>query len=197
MGECLAHMLQMMCFMKYIDSKYFFLDDQSWRIWWQNVFRLPGNGHLRWHRLLGSDSKSSEHMQTGPYLFPFWWPGVQLQIRFLDLWWIPGKLFHTSECFPSSLSRFNHTFHLQVDLVNISQQMDLNQYTVNGGWDIIGTEAKRNVVYYACCQEPFPDVTYFLLLRRRTLYYIMNVVTPCLLLSGLSMLGKYHPQSWV
>lgn len=74
--------------------------------------------------------------------------------------------------------------------MNISQEMDLNQYTVNGGWDIIGTEAKRNVVYYACCPEPFPDVTYFLFLRRRTLYYMMNIVTPCLLLSGLSLLGE-------
>ena len=71
--------------------------------------------------------------------------------------------------------------------------MDLQQYTVNGGWDLIATKTKRNVVNYACCKEPFPDVTFTIVLRRRTLYYIMNVVIPCLLLSGLSILGFWLP----
>ena len=56
--------------------------------------------------------------------------------------------------------------------------------------NILGTKTRRNVVYYPCCPEPYPDVRFTVYLRRRTLYYIMNVVVPCLLLSVLSMLGK-------
>ena len=84
----------------------------------------------------------------------------------------------------------------QVDLTNKSANMDLDQYTVNGGWDLITTRTRRNVVYYPCCPEPFPDVTFVIYLRRRTLYYILNVVVPCLLLSGLSMLGKSEIEDW-
>lgn len=75
--------------------------------------------------------------------------------------------------------------------MNKSGDLDTRQYTVNGGWDLIATKTRRNVVYYPCCPEPFPDVTFTIYLRRRTLYYIVNVVVPCLLLAGLSMLGMF------
>lgn len=84
----------------------------------------------------------------------------------------------------------------QVDLTNKSAEVDLHQYTVNGGWDLISTNTTRNVVYYPCCPEPFPDVTFTIVLRRRTLYYVMNVITPCLLLSGLSLLGESLVMLW-
>jgi len=37
-------------------------------------------------------------------------------------------------------------------------------------------------------QEPFPDVTFTLHIRRRTLYYIYNVVFPCVTMSALTLL---------
>lgn len=48
--------------------------------------------------------------------------------------------------------------------------------------------AKRNVVYYPCCPEPFPDVTFTIHLRRRTLYYTHNIIVPCVMLSCLTLL---------
>ena len=79
----------------------------------------------------------------------------------------------------------------QVDLLNVSDKMDLQQYTVNGGWDLLATRTQRNQIYYPCCDEPYPDVTFTLYLRRRTLYYMLNIVVPCILLSCLALLGKY------
>ena len=37
-------------------------------------------------------------------------------------------------------------------------------------------------------QEPFPDVTFTLHIRRRTLYYMYNVVLPCVIMSALTLL---------
>jgi len=37
-------------------------------------------------------------------------------------------------------------------------------------------------------QEPFPDVTFILHIRRRTLYYMYNVVFPCVIMSALTLL---------
>ena len=46
----------------------------------------------------------------------------------------------------------------------------------------------RNVVYYSCCPEPFPDLTVTLKIRRKTLYYLYNIVLPCVMMSVLTLL---------
>jgi len=33
---------------------------------------------------------------------------------------------------------------------------------------------RRNEIVYACCVEPYPDVTFTIIIRRRTLYYLFN-----------------------
>lgn len=48
--------------------------------------------------------------------------------------------------------------------------------------------AKRNELYYECCKEPYPDVTFTVTMRRRTLYYGLNLLIPCVLISGLALL---------
>ncbi|TRY65349.1 hypothetical protein DNTS_005925 [Danionella cerebrum] len=47
---------------------------------------------------------------------------------------------------------------------------------------------KRNELYYECCKEPYPDVTFTVTMRRRTLYYGLNLLIPCVLISGLALL---------
>ncbi|XP_059169119.1 neuronal acetylcholine receptor subunit alpha-10-like isoform X2 [Physella acuta] len=76
----------------------------------------------------------------------------------------------------------------QVDVDNRSVPVDLTNYVSNGEWHLISVKAKRNVVYYPCCPEPFPDVTFTIHLRRRTLYYTHNVIIPCVMLSTLTLL---------
>lgn len=53
---------------------------------------------------------------------------------------------------------------------------------------LTGVPAKRNELYYECCKEPYPDVTFTVTMRRRTLYYGLNLLIPCVLISGLALL---------
>lgn len=53
---------------------------------------------------------------------------------------------------------------------------------------LLGVPAKRNELYYECCKEPYPDVTFTVTMRRRTLYYGLNLLIPCVLISGLALL---------
>lgn len=46
----------------------------------------------------------------------------------------------------------------------------------------------RHEVFYDCCTEPYPDVTFVVTLRRRTLYYALNLLIPCVLLSSMTLL---------
>ncbi|XP_038570252.1 CHRNA7-FAM7A fusion protein isoform X1 [Micropterus salmoides] len=66
--------------------------------------------------------------------------------------------------------------------------VDISTYIPNGEWDLVGVPAKRNELYYDCCKEPYPDVTFTVTMRRRTLYYGLNLLIPCVLISGLALL---------
>ena len=71
--------------------------------------------------------------------------------------------------------------------------MDLANYVYSGEWELIDIQVQRNEVFYACCKEPYPDVTFYVIMRRRTLYYLFNIIFPCLWLTILSLLGFWLP----
>ena len=47
--------------------------------------------------------------------------------------------------------------------------------------------------YYTCCPEPYPDITFDIELRRRTLFYTLNLIMPCIAISCLTVLVFYLP----
>ena len=55
-------------------------------------------------------------------------------------------------------------------------------------WLPPGVPGGRSEVFYDCCSEPYPDVTFVVTLRRRTLYYALNLLVPCVLLSAMTLL---------
>uniref|UniRef100_A0A5S6QEJ1 Uncharacterized protein n=1 Tax=Trichuris muris TaxID=70415 RepID=A0A5S6QEJ1_TRIMR len=66
-------------------------------------------------------------------------------------------------------------------------------YVENGEWILMGLPVKRNVFKYACCPEPYIDVTFTIWVRRRTLYYGFNLIIPCILISTITLLGFSLP----
>ncbi|XP_012869410.1 PREDICTED: neuronal acetylcholine receptor subunit alpha-10 [Dipodomys ordii] len=56
-----------------------------------------------------------------------------------------------------------------------------------------GMPARRRVLTYGCCSEPYPDVTFTLLLRRRAAAYVCNLLLPCVLISLLAPLAFHLP----
>ncbi|XP_039243773.1 neuronal acetylcholine receptor subunit alpha-10 [Pipra filicauda] len=81
----------------------------------------------------------------------------------------------------------------QIDLRNRLDTGDLTDFVENVEWEVLGMPATRNVITYGCCSEPYPDVTYTLLLRRRASFYIFNLLLPCIMVSFLAPLGFYLP----
>ncbi|XP_009959370.1 PREDICTED: neuronal acetylcholine receptor subunit alpha-10-like, partial [Leptosomus discolor] len=81
----------------------------------------------------------------------------------------------------------------QLDLRNQLDAGDLADFVENVEWEVLGMPATRNVITYGCCSEPYPDVTYTLLLRRRASFYIFNLLLPCIMVSFLAPLSFYLP----
>lgn len=59
--------------------------------------------------------------------------------------------------------------------------------------DISGVPGKRNELYYNCCPEPYIDITFVIIIRRRTLYYFFNLIVPCVLIASMAVLGFTLP----
>jgi len=52
------------------------------------------------------------------------------------------------------------------------------------------TIAHRN---YPCCSTPFSHVTYTMQMRRKSLYYVVNIVLPCCLFSIIAVITFILP----
>jgi hypothetical protein len=70
---------------------------------------------------------------------------------------------------------------------------DVTNYIKNGEWHLVKLIATKYLRIYSCCEEPFPEVYYKLVIRRRPLYYVFNMVFPCLLITLVAFLGFYLP----
>lgn len=77
--------------------------------------------------------------------------------------------------------------------VDIDEAIDMNDYYPSFIWDVMSVPAKRNEVRYPCCVEVFPDVTFNLTIRRKTLFYTVNLIIPCVSISFLTVLVFYLP----
>ncbi|CAH1227460.1 neuronal acetylcholine receptor subunit alpha-7-like [Branchiostoma lanceolatum] len=82
---------------------------------------------------------------------------------------------------------------LRVDIHNKSATGDIGSYKVNEEWELVTFDARRDVFLYSCCPEPYPSVTFSAFLRRRSLFYNVNVIAPCFLFVLVSMFGFLVP----
>ena len=71
--------------------------------------------------------------------------------------------------------------------------MDLQEYYISTEWDVMLVPAIRNEKYYPCCEEPYPDIIFYVHLRRKSLFYTVNVIIPCVGISFLSVLVFHLP----
>lgn len=71
--------------------------------------------------------------------------------------------------------------------------MDLQDFYLSVEWDVMKVPAVRHEEYYSCCEEPYIDIVFNLTVRRKTLFYTVNLIIPCVGLSFLSVLVFYLP----
>ncbi|CAF2143739.1 unnamed protein product [Rotaria magnacalcarata] len=80
-----------------------------------------------------------------------------------------------------------------INLTNESSEGQLDAYVQSGEWDLEAFDVVRKAVVYECCPTVYPFVLFTIRIRRRTLYYVVNVVVPCVLISFMTLLGFLLP----
>ncbi|CAI9614634.1 unnamed protein product [Staurois parvus] len=78
----------------------------------------------------------------------------------------------------------------EIDLVLKSDVASLDDFTPSGEWDIIALPGRRN-------ENPddpsYVDITYDFIIRRKPLFYTINLIIPCILITSLAILVFYLP----
>ncbi|KFD67489.1 hypothetical protein M514_11378, partial [Trichuris suis] len=71
--------------------------------------------------------------------------------------------------------------------------MDLSYYYRSAEWDLLSLTSERHEVTYASCCGPskYVDITFYFSLRRKTLFYTVNLIIPCFLISTCTTLVFY------
>ncbi|CAJ0596268.1 unnamed protein product [Cylicocyclus nassatus] len=83
-----------------------------------------------------------------------------------------------------------------VDNITIAEDgIDLSDYYPSVEWDIMSRVGiRRSKNYPSCCKESaYNDITYYLSLRRKPLFYTVNLVFPCVGISFLTIAVFYLP----
>ncbi|XP_020513722.2 acetylcholine receptor subunit delta [Labrus bergylta] len=72
--------------------------------------------------------------------------------------------------------------------------IDPEGFTENGEWEIIHRPAKRNTYKHIPMESnKHQDITFYLVIKRKPLFYIVNIIIPCVLISFLASLVYYLP----
>ncbi|XP_064471220.1 acetylcholine receptor subunit alpha-like [Ornithodoros turicata] len=71
--------------------------------------------------------------------------------------------------------------------------IDLTEFYLSVEWDILQVPAVRHEKYYTCCEQPYIDITFNISMRRKTLFYTVNLIIPCMGISFLTVLVFYLP----
>ncbi|KAG7523959.1 acetylcholine receptor subunit delta [Solea senegalensis] len=72
--------------------------------------------------------------------------------------------------------------------------IDPASFTENGEWEIIHRPAKRNTYKHIPMESnKHQDITFYLVIKRKPLFYIVNIIIPCVLISFLASLVYYLP----
>uniref|UniRef100_A0A1I7ZVN6 Neur_chan_LBD domain-containing protein n=1 Tax=Steinernema glaseri TaxID=37863 RepID=A0A1I7ZVN6_9BILA len=79
------------------------------------------------------------------------------------------------------------------DVEFMENGMDLSFFYKSAEWDLLSlTSARHSVLYASCCgPEKYVDITYYLVLRRKTLFFTCNLIIPCFLISLLTTFVFY------
>ncbi|XP_051552617.1 neuronal acetylcholine receptor subunit alpha-7-like [Myxocyprinus asiaticus] len=108
-------------------------------------------------------------------------PGIFKSTCYIDVRWFP---FDLQRCDLKFGSWTYGGWSLDLQMI----EADITGYIANGEWDLVEVPGRRNERFYDCCKEPYPDVTFTVVMRRRTLYYGLNLLIPCVLISTLALL---------
>ncbi|KAM8763049.1 neuronal acetylcholine receptor subunit beta-4 isoform 1-T1 [Acanthopagrus schlegelii] len=80
--------------------------------------------------------------------------------------------------------------HTEIDLILKSNVASMDDFTPSGEWDILALPGRRTV---NPLDPTYVDLTYDFIIKRKPLFYTINLIIPCVLITSLAILVFYLP----
>ncbi|XP_064190572.1 neuronal acetylcholine receptor subunit beta-2 [Anguilla rostrata] len=118
-----------------------------------------------------------------------------------DIFWLPPAIYKSAckievKNFPFDQQNCTLKFrswtydHTEIDLVLTSDFASRDDFTPSGEWDIVSLPGRKN-------EDPddvtYLDITYNFIIKRKPLFYTINLIIPCVLITSLAILVFYLP----
>lgn len=80
-----------------------------------------------------------------------------------------------------------------LDWYDGKEKVDLSDYVNSGTWDVMSVPGINNNTWDETEQHHKSHIKYTLKIRRKTLFYTVNLIIPCVLISFLSVCVFFLP----
>ncbi|XP_033971989.1 neuronal acetylcholine receptor subunit beta-4 isoform X3 [Trematomus bernacchii] len=115
--------------------------------------------------------------------------------------WLPPAIYKSAckievKHFPFDLQNCTLKFrswtydHTEIDLILKSEMASMDDFTPSGEWDILALPGRRTV---NPLDPTYVDLTYDFIIKRKPLFYTINLIIPCILITSLAILVFYLP----
>ncbi|XP_035670070.1 neuronal acetylcholine receptor subunit alpha-9-like [Branchiostoma floridae] len=81
----------------------------------------------------------------------------------------------------------------KVNVTNRNDKGDSSSFILNEQWDLLDIDAVRHELVYPCCPEPYPDASFYISIRRKSLYFMFYVISPCAMMAVMGLLVFLMP----
>lgn len=109
--------------------------------------------------------------------------------------WNPGTHPPGLELLSSKMGRLVLVGLVRMGIAGVPHAMCiLSVLAENGEWEIIHRPARKNIHPENPPESSeHQDITFYLIIKRKPLFYIINIVTPCILIAFMAILVFYLP----
>lgn len=74
---------------------------------------------------------------------------------------------------------------------NTSRGIDLSEYYLNVEWDVMKVYGEKKFIVFG--DDIFARLHFYVTVRRKSLFYTVNLIIPCIAISCMSILVFYLP----
>ncbi|KAL3308902.1 hypothetical protein Ciccas_012560 [Cichlidogyrus casuarinus] len=84
-------------------------------------------------------------------------------------------------------------YRLNITYFEQLPSLDMQFYQENAEWKVVEHKGAFTESRYPCCIEPFPDISFYIILERKSTWNVIILIVPCLLLSMLTLVLFWLP----
>ncbi|KAL5012438.1 hypothetical protein ScPMuIL_010989 [Solemya velum] len=81
----------------------------------------------------------------------------------------------------------------EVDIIGKKAIGDLSNADQNVEWRYLDFPSERHEVKYSCCEEVYPDVTFYLKVKRKATFYVLHIILPYIVTSAIALFSYALP----